>query len=72
MIEEDKACYGEILRKVRISRGFQSAYVADKLDMAPESFALLERGKRKLSVERFIKLLDLYKMSLSEFKRVER
>ena len=68
MAEEQEISYGLILRKVRVKQGFKLGYVAKKLDTTPEIVSLIERGHRRLSVETFITLLDLYELSLSEFK----
>lgn len=63
------ANYREILRQARISRGMKQDYVASKLRIAASTFCLIERGERGLSVQRFIKLLELYELTLADFEK---
>lgn len=61
--------YSQILRQARIRRGLKQDYVASKLCIATSTHSLIERGERGLSVQRFIKLLEMYELTLADFKQ---
>ncbi len=54
------------LRVLREVNNYTQEYVANVLEVSPNTYSLLEKGQATLSVDRIEKLAGLYKMSLVE------
>ena len=63
--------YGKKLKNARISLGLTQEQVAEILDLAPRYISDIERDKTKGSIDTFVKLCNIYKITpndlLSEF-----
>ena len=67
--------YGKKLKDARISLGLTQEEVAELLDLAPRYISDIERDKTRGSIDTFVKLCNLYKITpnnlLSEFLNFE-
>ncbi len=55
------------LKELRKKNGLTMKKVSEHLGMAESSYCLCERGKRKLSFVRLVKLAKLYGCSVADF-----
>ncbi len=55
------------IRKLRINREWSQEYVAFNLQMSQSSYAKLESGQSKMSVDRLYQLAELFKLPMEEF-----
>jgi transcriptional regulator with XRE-family HTH domain len=61
---------GNKLRMLREVHNYTQEYVAGVIDVAPNTYSLLEKGQATFSIERIEKLAQLYKMEMSDFLRL--
>lgn len=61
---------GNKLRMLREVNNYTQEYVASVLDIAPNTYSLLEKGQATFSIERIEKLAQLYKLDVSDFLRL--
>lgn len=54
------------LRVLREANNYTQEYVANVLDISPNTYSLLEKGQATLSVERIERLAGLYKVQLAD------
>ena len=54
------------IRKLREKRGFTQEYMAAKLDVAQASYARMENGETKITIERLGKIAELLETDISE------
>lgn len=57
---------GNKLRVLREVHNYTQEYVANILDVAPNTYSLMEKGQAQFTIERMEKLASLYKMDLSD------
>lgn len=55
-----------MLRQLRVERGLQRKYVANKLDLTPDHLNKIERGACNLTLENAQKMSKLYGISINE------
>lgn len=55
---------GARLKQIRLAYNLRPLDVADKLGLSRSQWALYESGDRRISIERAIKLADLFKVTL--------
>ena len=61
---ENKVKYYPRLRELRVSAGMNQTEIADILDMQQNQYSRYERGERELPMHLFVKLAEVYKVSL--------
>ena len=61
---ENKVKYYPRLRELRVSAGMNQTEIADILEMQQNQYSRYERGERELPMHLFIKLAEVYKVSL--------
>lgn len=70
-LEKQTITYGKKLKNARISLGLTQEQVAEILDLAPRYISDIERDKTRGSIDTFVKLCNIYKITpndlLSEF-----
>jgi transcriptional regulator with XRE-family HTH domain len=55
------------IKQIRVSRGMSQADIADKLDITQASYARIEQGQTKLSLDRIAQLATIFDVSQSYF-----
>ena len=60
----EKIKYYPRLRELRVAAGLNQTEIADILDMQQNQYSRYERGERELPMHLFIKLAEVYKVSL--------
>ena len=60
----EKIKYYPRLRELRVAAGLNQTEIADILDMQQNQYSRYERGERELPMHLFIKLAEIYKVSL--------
>ena len=70
-LNKQTVTYGKKLKNARISLGLTQEQVAEILDLAPRYISDIERDKTRGSIDTFVKLCNLYKITpndlLSDF-----
>ena len=61
---KNKIKYYPRLRELRVSKGMNQTEIADLLDMQQNQYSRYERGERELPMHLFVKLAEVYKVSL--------
>ena len=61
---ENKVKYYPRLRELRVSAGMNQTEIADILEMQQNQYSRYERGERELPMHLFVKLAEVYKVSL--------
>ena len=56
----------EKIRNLRLSRGYTQEYMAEKLGIDTVNYGRIERGKSKLTLDRFLKICDILQVSPTE------
>ena len=60
----EKIKYYPRLRELRVSAGFNQTEIAEILDMQQNQYSRYERGERELPMHLFVKLAEVYGVSL--------
>lgn len=55
------------IKQIRVLKGYSQAEVADQLNITQASYARIEQGQTKLSVERIVQLSKIFDVSQSYF-----
>ena len=55
------------IKQIRVLKGFSQSEIADKLNITQASYARLEQGQTKLSLERIEQLSGIFEVSQSYF-----
>lgn len=55
------------IRKFRLERGFSQEYLAELIDRSREHISRLETGKESIGLSSFIRLAQIFDVSLDEF-----
>jgi transcriptional regulator with XRE-family HTH domain len=63
-MENTKRKYYPRLRELRVGAGMNQTEIAEILDMQQNQYSRYERGERELPMHLFIKLAEIYKVSL--------
>ena len=63
-MENTKRKYYPRLRELRVSAGMNQTEIAEILSMQQNQYSRYERGERELPMHLFIKLAEVYKVSL--------
>ena len=63
-MENTKRKYYPRLRELRVSAGMNQTEIAEILSMQQNQYSRYERGERELPMHLFIKLAEIYKVSL--------
>ena len=61
---ENKIKHYPRLRELRVSAGMNQTEVAEMLGMQQNQYSRYERGERELPMHLFVKLAEIYKISL--------
>ena len=56
-----------LIKQIRVLKGFSQAQIAELLDITQASYARIEQGQTKLSVERIEQLAKIFDVSQSYF-----
>ncbi len=56
----------EKIRNLRLSRGYTQEYMAEKLGIDTVNYGRIERGKSKLTLDRFLKICEILQVSPAE------
>lgn len=56
----------EKIRNLRLSHGYTQEYMAEKLDIDTVNYGRIERGISKLTLDRFLKICEILKVSPEE------
>ncbi len=60
------------IRIIRTSKGYTQEFIAEKLNIDPVNYGRIERGLSKLTIERFLKIVEILEIKPSElFDEVE-
>ena len=62
----------EKIRNIRLSRGYTQEYMGEKLGIDTVNYGRIERGKSKLSLERFIKICEILEVSPGDLLNSEK
>ena len=62
----------EKIRNIRLSRGYTQEYMAEKLGIDTVNYGRIERGKSKLTLERFLKICEILQVSPTELLNNEK
>ncbi len=54
------------IRKIRISRGYSQEYIASRLDMKQGGYSLIEKGERKLTIDKLLQIAILLDVPLEQ------
>lgn len=60
------------INELRRLKGYTQTYIADRLHMSRSTYALLESGKRHLSVDVLMDISDFYDVSLTALVSAEK
>ena len=63
-MENTKRKYYPRLRELRVSAGMNQTEIAEILSMQQNQYSRYERGERELPMHLFVKLAEIYKISL--------
>ena len=63
-METTKCKYYPRLRELRVAAGLNQTEIAKALDMQQNQYSRYERGERELPMHLFVKLAEVYKVSL--------
>jgi transcriptional regulator with XRE-family HTH domain len=63
--------YAELLRIIRIEKGYSQLELAEKLDLSRASYIAIEQGRRELTLSESEKLSQFLGVSVSDIKRGE-
>jgi len=58
------------LRMLREMNNYTQEYVAQVLDISPNTYSLLEKGQSAITINRMEKLADLYQLDLGDLLRL--
>ena len=64
VVYQAKTRYYPRLKALRVSAGLNQTDVAELLDMQQNQYSRYERGERELPMHLFVKLAEVYKVSL--------
>ena len=64
---EDKIFLGKKIKQLRNDAGLSQAKLSEKIGMSEKNLSNIERGIQFPEVSNFLKLIDVLKVSLSEF-----
>ncbi len=56
----------EKIRNIRLSHGYTQEYMAEKLGIDTVNYGRIERGKSKLTLDRFLKICEILQVSPNE------
>ncbi len=56
----------EKIRNLRLSHGYTQEYMAEKLNIDTVNYGRIERGKSKLTLDRFLKICEILQISPTE------
>lgn len=59
------------IRELREKRNLSGVYVAEKLDISPQFYYDIEKGKKKLSAENAVKLAEVFGVSVDQVLGME-
>ncbi len=59
--------FGDKIRKIRISKGIKSKFVANKINMSPSSYCDIESGRKKLTLEHALIIADALGVDIKDF-----
>ncbi len=62
----------EKIRNIRLSHGYTQEYMAEKLGIDTVNYGRIERGKSKLSLERFIRICEILEVSPTDLLNNEK
>jgi len=65
-----KATAYEIIKELRLKKGFSQKELADKVGLTQQSIALLENGKRKLEFDLFIEIINKLETTNEELSNI--
>ncbi|PIE77931.1 MAG: transcriptional regulator [Candidatus Delongbacteria bacterium] len=54
------------IKKLREKHNWSQEYVSEKLNIAPSSYARMERGETRLTLERLEQFAEIFNMSISD------
>lgn len=63
--------YAELVRRIRIDKGFSQSELADKLGLSRASYIAIEQGKRELTLSECEKLSQVLGITFSDIERGE-
>lgn len=63
--------YAELVRKIRIEKGYSQSELADQLSLSRASYIAIEQGKRELTLSECEKLSQVLGISFSDIERGE-
>lgn len=61
---------GNKLRMLREVHNYTQEYIANILDVAPNTYSLMEKGQAQFTIDRIEKLADFYKMDISDLLKL--
>ncbi|MEK7515464.1 MAG: helix-turn-helix domain-containing protein, partial [Patescibacteria group bacterium] len=60
--------YASFIKTIRTKKGASQSEIAKKLGISRSSYIAVEHGKRELTVDEFVKLLNIFGVSREEFE----
>jgi transcriptional regulator with XRE-family HTH domain len=61
---------GNKLRVLREIHNYTQEYLANVLDVAPNTYSLMEKGQAQFTIDRIEKLAQFYKMDITDFMKL--
>lgn len=63
--------YSQLIKKLRIKKGFSQLELSEKLGLSRPSYIAVEQGKREITLSEFEKLSNILGVSFQDFERGE-